>query len=364
MRGHLNGLETYAIPDTGAEFNIMAAEFAQRGGLSVDTKDPSKCRLLRMANGKHIKTIGTADVKWGFASDPSQEWKLTFHVLADFVYDLILGSQFLFATQTMSHYKERLSTIPRPLQSLSVLRVNVLGSASRQVRGSLQEVRVNALPDSGSEPSLLSYEYVKQRGWLWSMKMEDQNLLQFADGSVERTEGSISARWVFPSKTGTKKKWTSLNVEFHVLRGCSHNVILGQDVLDETDTFLEHADAFLDVNSETEAPGLNLVIWLPRKKKKAETPSNNQTSRDRNSPARPNDDLHIELQRRAEVDRKLNRMPEGTNKWAAMETEAQLRRDFDANNSQSSSASLSKGSSRGSSSTRSSDPRHHHPSDF
>jgi hypothetical protein len=270
VQGHFNDFEIHAIPDTGAEFNIMAATFATMRGLVVDNGDPSKCRLLRIANGKHIKTVGVVDGVWSFTSDSSQDWKITFHVLADFVYDLLLGSQFLFTAQAMSHHKERLNRIPRPLQSLLVLRVNVLGSASRQVREFLQEESVHASPDSGSEPSLLSYEYVKRRGWLMRMKMEDQNLVQFADGSVAKTEGSIPATWVFPSKEVdhlNKEDRTSLRAQFHILRGCSHDVILGQDALEKSDIFLEHEDAFLDVGSDTEPSGLKLVIWLPKKKK-------------------------------------------------------------------------------------------------
>jgi hypothetical protein len=286
-----------------------------------------------MANGKHIKTVGVVDAVWSFTSDSSQAWKITFHVLADFVYDLILGSQFLFTTQTMSHHKERLSRIPRPLQSLLVLRVNILGSASRQVQGFLQKEQVHALPDSGSEPSLLSYEYVKRRGWLMRMKMKDQNLLQFADGSVAKTEGSIPATWVFPSKQVgylNKKVKTSLRVQFHILRGCSHDVILGQDALEESDMFLEHEDAFLDVGSDTEPSGLNLVIWLPKKKKTSPFPSNSQVHTEQHLPTQQKDALHIELQRRAAVDRKISRMSSGIEKQAALATEAQTRREYDA----------------------------------
>jgi hypothetical protein len=329
VQGHINGFEIHAIPDTGAEFNIMAATFAKRRGLVVHNGDPSKCRLLRMANGKHIKTVGVVDAVWSFTSDTSQAWKITFHILADFVYDLLLGSQFLFTTQTMSHHKERLSRIPRPLQSLSVLRVNVLGSASRQVRGLLQKEPVHALPDSGSEPSLLSYEYVKRRGWLMRMRMEDQNLLQFADGSVAKTEGSILATWVFPSKeVNYFKARPSLKVQFHILRGCSHDVILGQDALEESDMFLEHEDAFLDVGSDTEPSGLNLVIWLP-KKKVSSISSNNQVHIEQQLPTRQKDALHIELQRRAAVDRKISRMSSGIEKQAAVAAEAQTRREYD-----------------------------------
>jgi len=359
IQGQINGFDHFAIPDTGAEFNIMAKAFAKSRGFLIDNEEPSKCRLLRMASGKHIKTIGVVEATWCFSSDSSHPLKIIFHVLTDFVYDLILGSHFLFATKTMSHHKERLSRIPRPLDSLFVLRVNILGSASRQVEGVLQDQSVKALPDSGSEPSLLSYEYVKRRGWLMKMKMEDQNLLQFADGSVEKTEGSIPATWYFPTKDGSSDPEISLRIEFHILRGCSHDIILGQDVLEETDMFLEHEDAFLDIKSDTEASGLNLVIWLPRKKKPIPSvpsvpqaqPPRRQEAREYRTPRyRPptpppnsynerrvytsttvqHDPLHVELQRRAAVDRHIKRMPPGLVKDIALATERVTRDRYDS----------------------------------
>jgi hypothetical protein len=81
-KGHINGLKTDAIPDTGAEFNIVAATFVKKLGLQIRDQDPSQCRLLRMANGKHIKTVGVVDATWRFASGPLQSWKITLHVLS------------------------------------------------------------------------------------------------------------------------------------------------------------------------------------------------------------------------------------------------------------------------------------------
>ncbi|PMD58333.1 uncharacterized protein K444DRAFT_563618, partial [Hyaloscypha bicolor E] len=256
VQGHINGRKTQAIPDTGAEGNIMAASFARDIGLTIQNQNPSQ--LLRMANGKHIETIGTVQAVWSFVSDPVQNWKITFQVLADFVYDLVLGSAFLTATQTMSYHQHRLCRIPRPLQSLSVLRVNILGSGCQRVLGIFQGNMMQALPDSGSEANLVSLDYVKRHGWLPKIKREDQNMLQFADGSTEKTEGSIMARWRF-LRVGDDDPETSLRVKLHVLRGCVYNVILGQDVLEDADAFLRHEKAFLDMASSKESLGLNLV---------------------------------------------------------------------------------------------------------
>ncbi|KAI0383181.1 hypothetical protein F5Y04DRAFT_250807 [Hypomontagnella monticulosa] len=327
VHGRINKRETHAIPDTGAEYNIIAASFAATLGLEVQNHRQGDEKLLRMANGKHIQTRGIVEADWCFSAPTSQDndinenessssgkekrsWRLVFHVLGDFVYDLVLGHSFLMETETMSRFKERLSRIPRPLSALSVLRVNLMGVPSQRVRGTLgKDKPIWALPDSGSEPNLLSWEYVKRQRWaVTSMNMQDQRLLQFADGSVGRTEGSITVRWAFAPRKGSSKSSQaareSVLIELHVLRDCPYDMILGQDVLEETDAFLEHQDAFEYVESDTAASATNLVIFASLKKKKKTTVRAHGTNP---TAAESNNALHDELQRRAEIDRQQRR---------------------------------------------------------
>jgi len=335
VQGHVNGQETYAIPDTGAECNIMVASFAERLGLVIHKDDPSQHKPLRMANGKYMQAIGTVQGFWKFTSDPepSQMWQILFHVISDFVYDVVLGSLFLLTTQTMSHHKYRLSRRPRALEALSTLRVDILdsGRGCVRVRGDLEQEIVSALPDSGSEPNLLSYEYVEQRKWLTKMDLEDRNILQFADGKIEMTEGSISASWAFLDVYQVKKA-PGLEVKFHVLRGCSHNVIIGQDVLEETNAFLNHKDAFEEIISDTDAPGLNLVFWAAISLNKSPPPTSGPTQTLRTKALPPTDEkgrLDMERQRRKATEEIIRQMPEGKDRDAAWAGEDAIRRAFE-----------------------------------
>ncbi|CAJ2501974.1 Uu.00g048270.m01.CDS01 [Anthostomella pinea] len=306
--------------DTGAEYNIIAASFATRLGLKVQHRSGDERKLLRMANGKQIQTCGTVEAAWHFSNSArngtggSDGWRIVFHVLGGFVYDLVLGNGFLMETKTMSHFKERLARIPRPLSALSVLRMNLLGVPSQRVRGTLDSEwhsLVWALPDSGSEPNLLSWDYVQRQGWaVAKMDMLDRRLLQFADGSVDKTEGSITARWSFAHANARGSPLGAIQqdveIEFHVMRDCPYDMILGQDVLEETDAFLAHQEAFGYVTSDTKASAMNLVIFARKKKTTTDTSEDHA--------------LHDELQRRAMNDRLQRR--EEMNEDVARQVEA------------------------------------------
>ncbi|KAI0848530.1 hypothetical protein F5Y00DRAFT_238604, partial [Daldinia vernicosa] len=313
-QGIIDGTHTYAIPDTGAECNIITASFAAKLKLRVRRhKEGDKVRL-RAANGRFIVTRGTVQANWQFETETSRTFRVTFHILNEFMYDLVLGNAFLMKTGTMSHRKDRLSRIPRPADALSVLRVNLLGQTSQRVRGNVRTSDVLALPDSGSEPNLLSWRFVKEKGLENLVDWENERLLQFADGSLGRTEGSIWTRWEFASNL--RSNGTGIEVEFHVSRDCVYDVIIGQDVLEETDAFLNHEEDFIYVESDPEFAGMNLVIFAPKKAKKS------------SSPQRVHDALYTELQRLAKADDEIRRLSKGTIRGGAHSQEEIARRTY------------------------------------
>jgi len=80
------------------------------------------------------------------------------------------------------------------------------------------------------------------------------------------------------------------------------------------------------------APGLNLVILLP-KKPVAITRSKPPVSTALQPDATHEDDIYIELQRRADVSRTIVRRQSGADRDAALSMGAQLRREYDARSS-------------------------------
>ncbi|GKT92001.1 LOW QUALITY PROTEIN: hypothetical protein Ct61P_09851 [Colletotrichum tofieldiae] len=261
-RGHIDGREVNALADTGAGYNIVHANFARYLGWESLSRKHDKGEKLRMANGSFIDTIGAFEAVWRFASDPSKSWKITFHVVRNLIHDAVLGKDFLMGSGTMTKHRHRLSRLKRvfrTLQGLPLLFVNNIGTVTQRLQGLIIGDAVEALPDSGSEPNLLSLDYVVRRGMRDLINTNDIRMVQFADGTVQKTMGSLWANWAYASSSADEGEWSEHFVEFHVLRGCAYDAIIGQDVLEDTDAFTTHEGSFIDIYVESEPSGLNLL---------------------------------------------------------------------------------------------------------
>ena len=284
-----------AIPDTGASGNFIAAYFARSLGLEISAVE-DELQTFTQANGTPVTTIGVATAPWRFANevDLEQPCRVALFVLADCVFDLILGHEFLAFTKTLTdkeNKKRRMSWLPKPTGALYVRNVNILGFPkfqSQRLRGTIRSdiiidipnlgaEKFLALPDSGSETNLVSFDYVKKRGWMMDVELTETNLLQFADGSTQKTEGQITLSWYF----GHGPTGNTISITFDVLDGCSHNLVLGLDFLEATEAYSDEQAHFESVNAEK--AGFSLVILLPKQKnifrrrqRQTEEPTNSQ----------------------------------------------------------------------------------------
>lgn len=81
-----------AIPDTGAERNVMSLHYAIENGLELKTG--SKHRgYLQFADGSFDETVGQVETYWTFAS--GQRIPITFEVLEHCCSDVIIGEDIL-----------------------------------------------------------------------------------------------------------------------------------------------------------------------------------------------------------------------------------------------------------------------------
>lgn len=319
----------HAMPDTGAGLNLISSSLAAELGYSRPPDLALRGAELRMANGKHLKTIGVIEAAWSFFQESKKAWSLMFHIVEDFSYDAVLGNDFLMSTQTMSKHQHRLCRVPVPMKALSVVFVNTLGKVNQRVRGFINDVEVYALPDSGSESNLLSFDYCRAKGWDESLELEDTRLLLFPDGSIQQTLGTIRLKWHY----GNNRNSLGIMLDFHVLFGCVYDAILGQDMLEETLAFEWHQDSFMkvqpDQSAQMEQSELNLVIWLPfrRAKRKA---SEAGLAEDNNALfGAAATSVHNELERRAAADSAMRRLPQGSEREQAMTVETERRRRYD-----------------------------------
>ncbi|KAK0375500.1 hypothetical protein CLIM01_07156 [Colletotrichum limetticola] len=270
-QGSVDGHPVDAIPDTGAGHSFVSSSFAKRLGYRPPPDQPEQGHDISfcMANGKVIKSIGAINAAWIFACDPRRAWSVSFQIINDFAYDVVLGIDFLNTSDTMSQHWARLTRIPRPSWATKVLFTSSIGSVSQRLDGEVGGLPVQALADSGSESNLVSLSFALDHPeWRKSIDTSDVRLLQFPDGSTETTKGSVWAYWLYKGASLSSGRPNATAFQFHILESCVHDVILGQDALEETDAFSNHAASFLKFWQAPEVVAFNLVIWLPVKRSK------------------------------------------------------------------------------------------------
>ena len=105
--------------------------------------------------------VGTVTIDWTFSVSPREHSKITCDVLPNCNYDLILGSHFLTATQTLTKYKRRLTECL--FSKVNTLRLNLLGNSHQRLGGFIgifeddtkDMFEVLAVPDTGAEANVM-----------------------------------------------------------------------------------------------------------------------------------------------------------------------------------------------------------------
>ena len=174
LSGFVNGSRKSALADTGAAQNVISSAFAKEMELQIE-ESPS---LIKLGNSKKTRSLGNSlsvtptfvqelnswltgavSMKWSFAEKPAEIFNIVCHVLPHCTYDLILGSEFLTATETMSKYRRRVTECI--FSTANLFHINFLGNDSQYLRGSLADrYTVIALPDTGADVNVIDKRYV------------------------------------------------------------------------------------------------------------------------------------------------------------------------------------------------------------
>jgi hypothetical protein len=140
--GILGGTEIYAFPDTGCDLNLMSDKYAQMRGFQVDTS-PENRVLLKFPDGRIRETNGVVKVPWSFADGIGNTEDLYFDILPGSAHDVILGSDFLFKSETFPKHTHRILieySVPRMLELNQViwLRHSLLKRSKKNKLGELR----------------------------------------------------------------------------------------------------------------------------------------------------------------------------------------------------------------------------------
>lgn len=215
-----------------------------------------------LANGNIVESIGCITTRCSFeidGSDPAEAITCIFHVLLKFAAPLIVGMAFLEETKTLIEHRERLVRFPRP--AIQALNVYSVGRPRKQLHCRLNENSVLATPDTGSEVDLMSPRFALERG-LFTIRGSGE-MIEFADGSVALTSGIVQATLqVIGGGNINSSIQSTISVEYLLLDTLVHDVLIGEDSLEELRVFTQNQNSLYPVSDMTGPLGLNSIRYL------------------------------------------------------------------------------------------------------
>ena len=252
----IGGKEIKARHDSGAERgNFMDRNLASKLSLRLRNKK-SDCKRFCMGNGKIVKALGRVKVVCAFAKEAQTKIECWFYVFNELASPLIMGSQFLEKTKTLSDHVHRLEDcIPNP-GTLPV--VNLIGStqhAKRRFTAHIDHRLTLINADSGSDLDLMSSTYVRAHGYQLDRRRRCRKRVRFADNTIAETIGQVQATLTLGDGS------TYLKV-IDVLPKLTSEVLLGQFTLQEINAFTFHRDSFVDVFAGERHLELSVLVDL------------------------------------------------------------------------------------------------------
>lgn len=252
----IKGKSIDAQPDTGAEGgNFMPLDLVDDLCLKIRRKDSDR-KCFTMANGKIARAYGRVKTSCAFANEASRKMTCWFYVFEKLAVPLIIGSQFLAATKTISKYTNRLTTRTSCASFAPV--VNFVGSTQKAKRRLLafvddRQTYVNA--DSGSDLDLMSPEYVRNHGYRIDRRIECRKRVQFADTTTAEMLGQVEAMVAMKDGHCCKRL-------FDVLPGLTSDVILGASTLTDLEVFTAYEESFEDIEAGERFLELSILSYL------------------------------------------------------------------------------------------------------
>ncbi|KAJ5170166.1 uncharacterized protein N7500_002949 [Penicillium coprophilum] len=262
----INGQKVHAIPDTGADENVISTACVLQLGLTIE-RDPDPT-TFKLANGRCVLSCGLVRSSFTFARGANKlKAPAVFKVFPTLAVPLIMGRKFLRDTKTLTKHDDRLQKISNS-RAFGLPRIFHLNPAKQRLRCYLDGIPVYANADTGAEMNLASPKWASKNRMVLRKPEPGYERVMLADGSIAHISGQFTARFhVFQkgSKGSTPKVYTK---QFFILEGLTSDVLLCQDLLLEIRAFKEQQKAFIELNNADTFSDLNLVSWLSKRERR------------------------------------------------------------------------------------------------
>lgn len=252
----INGRKIRAQHDTGAEGgNFISQDLASELGLRIRNENDDR-RSFSIANGKVVQAIGSVKASCAFAKEPQTKIDCWFYVFKNLASSLIMGSQFLQETKTMSVFTNRLEDCQPRSKTIPMLNLIASTQQPRRRLAAFVDGRstyINA--DSGSHLDFMSLAYAEKHFYEIDRRANCRKAIQLADETITLTVGEVTAKL-------TLENGSSYLKTFNVLKGLTSEVLLGESTLEETKTFTALESSFVTVLVVERYFGLSVLVNL------------------------------------------------------------------------------------------------------
>ncbi|KAL3475865.1 E1-E2 ATPase-domain-containing protein [Aspergillus californicus] len=270
----IKGRTSPAIPDTGADENVITTACASQLGLQI-SPDTNPI-IFQLANGHRIRSCGIIKpISITFAKGKNRpKVQASFRAFPTLAVPIIMGRRFLHETKTLSKYDDRLEEKRHiSLFQHAIPRIFHMNAPKQRFRCFLDGVPVYANADTGAEMNLASPEWAARHKMVIKRPDWGYERVMLADGSLARISGQFSARFQVHNphqkdKGRGRKKRVYTTRQFFILDGLTSDVLLCQDLLLDIKAFKKEKKAFIELDSADCFSDLNLVSWLSKREKR------------------------------------------------------------------------------------------------
>lgn len=251
-----------ACPDSGSDENIISREIAEKLDLPIqEIQDPSHSTFV-LANGRAVSAVGQVRLKCAFkqGSPATTLIECVFYVFQTLAVPMIMGIQFLKATETLKTHRDRL--VEELVPSIQALRVCSVGRSKRNVVCRIGNYVGCATADTGSELDLVSPGFAASRAF----DVEDMCVeLEFADGSRGYTMGMIKTAFSIGRVSdieGFIPRSKEMSLELFILDNLNADVLVGTDTIQDLQAFSSHEECFIPAIPRLGQSDLNIIRYI------------------------------------------------------------------------------------------------------